>query len=488
MLVTRRRASVPIAIALALLAAVVHTSGAPSRSAPFIGPGGPGPTGSRPAWNASDRNESDMQALPPHPRVNSATTAGDLQPGSVNRTSINLRATYDVNVTLNYTSRYLGVSSRMTVVNTSGGPIDRLELNTIAARLGGLRIRAATVDGRGVHVAIDDQTLMVPLGGVLPDGGAVNVALRMSSSLRSTLTGSNWMYTRANGIIDAYRWLPWVSRRLPFNRPNHGDPFMTPVSPQVAVRITTDRPMTIAATGDRVSRSGLTQTFVARNVRDFTITASPFYRTGSVTLGSKTVRVYYRAGAPGSAMLSAARRALSRYGSLLASVYPYRTFKVAQSAGRYGMESPQLIWIPTGVPSANLTYLVFHETAHQWFYGLVGNNQAREPYADEAAADFIARYALGMRRGSRCSTARLDLSIYRYSSTCYYEVIYIQGGNFLDDLRRRMGSTAFWRGLRAYVAAHRYEITHTRTLLDTLDASTSLNLRPRFATRFPSLY
>ena len=29
--------------------------------------------------------------------------------------------------------------------------------------------------------------------------------------------------------------------------------------------------------------------------------------------------------------------------------YPHRTFRVAQSAGGYGMESPGLIWIPTGV-------------------------------------------------------------------------------------------------------------------------------------------
>ena len=55
--------------------------------------------------------------------------------------------------------------------------------------------------------------------------------------------------------------------------------------------------------------------------------------------------------------------------------------------------------------------------------------------------DFLARNVLGQRRASRCSTARLDLSIYKYSSACYYEVVYIQGGNFLDDLRKRMGNT-----------------------------------------------
>jgi hypothetical protein len=418
--------------------------------------------------------------------VTAATSA--IVPGSVNRSSLNLRATYDVSVWLSYASRQLAVDSRMTITNTSGGSIDRLELNTIAARLGGLRIRSATVDGRAVSARIDDQTVIVPLGGVLPAGASVHVRLRTRSWLRTSLVGSSWMYTKANGILSAYRWLPWISRPVPFNRPNHGDPFITPVSPEIRVKVTTDRTMVIASTGDRVSHTGLTQAFEAHNVRDFTLTASPFFRTGSVTLGSKVVRVYYRSGAPATSMLGAARRALSRYAGLLDASYPYATYKVVQSSGGYGMESPGLLWIPTGVGRLNLTYLVYHETAHQWFYGLVGGNQAYEPYTDEAAADFIARYALGLRRASRCSTARLDLSIYRYSSSCYYEVIYIQGGNFLDDLRRRMGSTAFWRGLRAYVAANRWKIAPTKRLLDTLDDATSLNLVPRFEPRFPRLY
>jgi hypothetical protein len=152
------------------------------------------------------------------------------------------------------------------------------------------------------------------------------------------------------------------------------------------------------------------------------------------------------------------------------------------------MESPKLIWVPSGVASSNLRYLVTHETAHQWFYGIVGSNQPYEPYTDEAAADFLARYVLSLRRSSGCATARLDLSIYRYSSACYYEVIYIQGGNFLDDIRRTIGATAFWNGLRGYVAANRFGIVTTKTLLDTLDNATPQDLVPRYRPRFPRIY
>jgi aminopeptidase N len=169
--------------------------------------------------------------------------------------------------------------------------------------------------------------------------------------------------------------------------------------------------------------------------------------------------------------------------------YPYRSFAVVQSAGGYGMESPGVIWVPTGVVPANLRYLVHHETAHQWFYGIVGNDQVREPFADEATADFVARSILGIRRGSRCPTRPLDRSIYDYTARCYYEIVYIQGGNLLDDARQAMGSELFWTTLRGFVESNRHGLVSTATLLRTLDDATPLDLAGLlFAPRFPRIY
>jgi aminopeptidase N len=201
-----------------------------------------------------------------------------------------------------------------------------------------------------------------------------------------------------------------------------------------------------------------------------------------------TVRVFYRPGGPGAAMLDAAADAFAAYQAKLGG-YPHPYFKVVQSAGGYGMESPGLIWVPTGVASSNLRYLAAHETAHQWFYGIVGDDQAREPFTDEAIADFAARNVLGLKRASRCSTGRLDLSIYDYSSTCYYERIYIQGGNLLDTARQRIGTLAFWAAVRGWIATHRNGIAPTSSLLSALDAATPIDLgQTLFAPRFPRLY
>ena len=66
--------------------------------------------------------------------------------------------------------------------------------------------------------------------------------------------------------------------------------------------------------------------------------------------------------------------------------------------------------------------------------------------------------------------------------------MYIQGGNLLNDVRRRMGSKLFWSTLRAYVAARQYRISTTPTLLTTLDDATPVYLSAVFRPRFPSFY
>lgn len=418
-----------------------------------------------------------------------ASAASPIQPGSVNRTSANLSATYSVVLALRYGSRSFNVNSTATITNTSGGPIDRVELNVVPARLGGLFLRAVEVEGVPVARRISDQTVIVPLGGILPEGATVKVRVQYRSTLRTSLSGSSWLFTKANGIVDAYRWIPWVSRATPFDRPNHGDPFVTPVSPFVKVKVQTDRRLVIVSTADRVSiaADGLTQTFEARNVRDVTITAAPDFRSRSVLVGSTRVRYYYRSSANAALILDAAADAFRVMQSRLGP-YTYPLYKVVQSAGGYGMESPGLTWIPYGVGSANLRYLLAHETAHQWFYSQVGNDQARQPFVDEALADFVARDVTGTRRSSRCSTGLLDRTIYSYSRACYYEIVYIQGGNFLDDTRKRMGSTAFWAGIRDYLATYRFRLGSTKALLDTLDRHTPLDLVPRYQPRFPGLY
>ena len=480
---TDRAALVAVFVALAILAGAC----APRNASPSTTP------------RASQESGPTVPATAtpaPTPSTDSATTVPSpsgpptaIVPGSVDRSSLDLEATYDASVDIAVATGVVSVAVTMSVRNASGGPIDRIELNTIAARLGKMSLGGVSVDDRSVTASVDDQTIRVPLSGLLPDGASATVRIGYRATLTRDLAGSDWLFSRAGGTIAMYRWIPWVSKAVPFDRPNHGDPFVTPTSPAVHVRVTTDVAMILASPGPRPALEGLTATFEVSDVRDVAIVLAPDFIETVADAGGVAIRAYTRPGGlDRTRLIAQVKHAIKGIGSQVGVAYPWPSFTVAEIAGGYGMESPAMIWIPRPTTRANLPYLVHHETAHQWFYGLVGNDQQGEPFADEAAADYVARTVLGIKRASRCAVAPLDRDITRYSQACYYEIVYIQGGNVLDELRRTMGTATFWSAIAGYLTDHRFGLVGTQTLLDALVKATSVDLGPILRARFPALY
>ena len=441
------------------------------------------PVPATPGPPAADPTPGPTPAANPIPTTPDPPAAG---PAASDRTSYDVTATYDVVAHLDYGASSLRVATRIHLTNTSGGPLGRIALNTVAARLGSLHLLSASVDGTTVHPQVTGQTLIVSLPATLPAGGSSTISVSYRAVFRHDTGGSDWLWSETGGVVAAYRFIPWVSRQTRFERPNSGDPFVTPVSPSVHVTITSDRAMRFATSGRRTSVSGFTQTFTAQNVRDFNFTASPTYHVlqGTSEDGKTQISVFTRWG-NASRMLAMARRAIARYEQLIAP-YPYPTFTIAQTAGGFAMESPALIWVPH--TDSEVDYAVAHETGHQWFYAAVGNDQATNEFADEALTDVLARTLMGNFRASRCASSRLDLSIYQYSGACYYEIVYIQGGDFLDQLRKDMGSAAFWATLRQYYAANLFGISSDKRVLEALRAAAGDWVLPRYHQRFPSLY
>ncbi len=82
--------------------------------------------------------------------------------------------------------------------------------------------------------------------------------------------------------------------------------------------------------------------------------------------------------------------ALTLY-SRLFGPYPYQELDVVETPARAGgIEYPTLVVISdrlyTGHP--RLEWVVAHEVAHQWWYGMVGSDQVDEPWLDEALTQY----------------------------------------------------------------------------------------------------
>jgi hypothetical protein len=412
-----------------------------------------------------------------------AAEAGDSAP-PVDVSSLGLSATYEVSATFGWNDRHVSVDTTAVVTGSRPWTTSRLAFNLSTLRTGRARLTEVSVDGQPVEADVVDQTVVVPLPTLLEPGGQKVVRMVYSGRVNGSprANSDEWGFARTGELLTAYRWIPWLSRTTRFDRPSVGDPFVTASSPRVRVALTIDRDLVLATSGELQAESGTTRTFEARDVRDFNLSASPSYRSATRRVRGATI-TFFHDRLPADAVLDVAARAFADFSDKVGA-YPYRYLNIAEIGPWAPLESPSLFWLPDNAPRWLLPWMTAHETAHQWFYSVVGNDQAREPFADEAISDLMARNLISRFVRSQCPTGRLDQTIYEIGE-CYPWVIYVQGVAYLRDYRDRVGSRAFWHGVADYYSAHRFGIGGTRRLLAALDSAAGRSWR--HDNRFPRL-
>jgi hypothetical protein len=211
----------------------------------------------------------------------------------------------------------------------------------------------------------------------------------------------------------------------------------------------------------------------AQAVRDIALAVARF-RFASTTAHAPSpvaVRVASISG-PSAPLLKLAKSALERL-SRRYGAYPWKSYTLVVTPDFFagGIEYPTLVYVGRS-PYARL--IIDHETAHQWFYSLVGNDQARDPWLDETLATW-AQTRLGSlepppRRGLPQSALRhvgSSLTYWNRVGGSYYYGVYGEGVRALQSL----GSNAKVDcALRAYAAKQAYGIARPADLLDELNA------------------
>ena len=118
-----------------------------------------------------------------------------------------------------------------------------------------------------------------------------------------------------------------------------------------------------------------------------------------------------------------------------------------------------------------LTAIAAHETAHQWWYSALGNDQALEPWLDEALSTYSERLYYENTHPEALDwwwTYRIyyyqpqgwvDGSIYNPDGyRAYRDAIYLHGALFIEDLRKEIGEQAFFDFINAYAVQHSGQI------------------------------
>ena len=400
--------------------------------------------------------------------------------------SLGLDATYDVSATVRWKQGKLVVSSTATITNATGQEVPGFTFNLVPARIGKIVLGQVLVDGAAAVAQRDDQNVIIDLAEPLQPGAETTVTIDYTATFATRARGKRYLFEKRRGVVTAYRWIPWLSRRYTFQTPANGEPLVTQVTREVSVKLASDNPkVEFAASGQLVASDGGVEQYVARDVRDFNFTASPRYTVTSET--HRGVQFdYYTDALSHAGLANLTRTAFDRYTDMVGA-YPYSRLVIAETANGEAMESPGMIWIPRTTTAADRRFLVRHEIAHQWFYAVVGNDQASDPFADEAMTELLTRTIIGFR-ASRCSESTLDRSVYQYSKACYYEIVYVQGSLYLNGYRERVGDEAFWAGVRLYYERYGLRMGGTLELFETLDEVAPEGAGGGHEERFPSLF
>ncbi len=377
--------------------------------------------------------------------------------------------------------------------NTETIALEELDLALFPKLLGGnIEIQSILLDGAPASPVYEEWLMRVPLAEPLQPGEIVTLHIEFEVDLPSG--GGDFYYGifgYNSGILSFAHAYPTV---LVYNEEGwnnqtpdlDGDPLFADASFYL-VSINAPAGLVLVTAGaelERVETAGRQKVLIADGpARDFYLAASTEWVKQSETTGEVTVNSFASAGVEAESRdaldfgVAAIETFSERYGA-----YPYSEFDIAPivtAAG--GVEYPGMTSISDDAYYWGdfLEIVVVHETAHMWFYNLVGNDTLDQPWLDESLAQFATWQYYLDRYGEAAAELYLQadlqstwdmaenpdtpigLPVSAYPGYEYASIVYGRGAFFFLALRDMMGVEAFDEFMRAYVQQHTWGISST---------------------------
>ncbi|NEQ46919.1 MAG: M1 family metallopeptidase [Leptolyngbya sp. SIOISBB] len=372
-------------------------------------------------------------------------------------------------------------------------------------------------------LSVDDTVLTIPLPEPLAPGEATTLSLNFETRIKQgEISRSFERLGYVQEVISGGSWYPAVSvyeaRRGWWITPiisGEGDPTYNEVG-LYDVQFTVPAELTLITNGvfvNQVEHDDGTVTYreVTGPVRSHVFVASDRYGTPeTMAIDGVQIQVWpyqdaARSPAADEFALQATVDALGLFNERFTS-YPYPELDVVQHPTFTGLEFSGLIYITEDEWNVEeLPYLeeiIVHEVGHQWFYGLVGNNQVEYPWLDEGLATYVEILYQRHRFGESplASTIRavsdqldagmaeaigldpgipLNLAVADYGEH-YGLVAYYRGAAFLLALEDTLGPETVAAALRAYTQQFRYKVATVEDFQTVFEAVAEQDLTPLF--------
>lgn len=262
---------------------------------------------------------------------------------------------------------------------------------------------------------------------------------------------------------------------------SNGDPFYSDVSNYFVV-VHLSSAYTLAHTGNLISMKEENQEKVyslsAECVRDFALAYSKNFQQKVTTLNDIDLNYYYYNDTQPQGTMDLIYKSLNYFNTTFGN-YPYKQISVVESNFVYGgMEYPNLVLISDDISSySSYQTVVVHELCHQWWYGVVGNNEYNYGWIDEGLTEFstvmffdnFSEYNKSMQNAIKSSTlsyttfmkvyldttGKIDTSMNRklneFSTEPEYVYnTYVKGMLMYSSLYELLGKDKFIRCLKKY--------------------------------------
>ncbi len=391
------------------------------------------------------------------------------------------RAQYTLYATLDYAAKTVEVQESILYPNLSGEPLTELVL-AVEPNLwaGGFVLKEISVDGAPTDYSLEGQRMSVLLARVLEPNQ--NIAIKIDYTIvlpfaeqvdPSVARARIYGYTARQ--INLTNWYPFIVPRIGGEWVLH-DPWFygehlvyDAVDYEVNLQVN-DPSVVVAASANAESNVEWTQ-YKLKGGRAFVLSASPEFKVlETEVLGVKVYSYFYPLfDDPAQEVLNVTAKAIELY-SRVYGAYSHQSLSVVQGDFNDGMEYSAFFFQSNGFYNTYdgtaqnyLTFVSAHETAHQWWFESVANDQATEPWLDEMLATYSERIYYEnyhpeavdwwwlARMFDYSPDTWVDLPVNENTSErAYWRTSYFHGAHFLEELRGRIGDEAFFAFLQDY--------------------------------------
>lgn len=265
-----------------------------------------------------------------------------------------------------------------------------------------------------------------------------------------------------------------------------GDPFYSDIG-NYDVKIHTHKDTVVASSGnilsEKVEGDEKTYEIEGKLIRDFAWVASKDFKIARGKIENTQIKLYYLDENPSLVKKSIKIGEDSiRIFNRIFGDYPYGHYSIVMTEFPTGMEYPGIVFIGEqyfkGKFKDVLEQIIVHETAHQWWYGLVGSNQVKEAWLDEGLTTYseviYTNEVHGPKKGKKYLTDNIKIGyelgknylleddivnkpLKDFSSWDDYGIlVYTKAAMFINEINDKFGEDMLYRILREYFKEYKY--------------------------------